>query len=160
MPAQIKNKKSVYLDTSVISYLVDERVVMKSFTEITSLWWKTQQIHYAVLISPDVIAELQKGNYPNKSKALEYALSIELIERKKEIIDIASVYIANLLMPKDLLGDAMHLAYSSYYKIDFLLTWNCKHLANANKKEHIRILNSRLNLFVPEIITPMELFID
>ena len=63
-------------------------------------------------------------------------------------------------MPKDEMGDALHLAYASFYKIDFLLTWNCNHLANANKKQHIRILNNRLNLFVPEIITPLELFTE
>ena len=57
-------------------------------------------------------------------------------------------------------GDAMHLSIASYYKIDYLLTWNCNHLANANKKQHIRILNTKLNLSVPEIITPLELFIE
>ncbi|MGR3218700.1 MAG: type II toxin-antitoxin system VapC family toxin, partial [Candidatus Anammoxibacter sp.] len=55
-------------------------------------------------------------------------------------------------------GDAVHLAFASYFKIDFLLTWNCNHLANANKKQHIRILNTKLNLNIPEIITPLELF--
>jgi len=53
-----------------------------------------------------------------------------------------------------------HLAYASYYKIDFLLTWNCNHLANANKNQHIRIINTRLNLPTPEIITPFELFTE
>lgn len=160
MSDKTKNKKAVYLDASVISYLVDERTKMKSFTEITLQWWNTQRKHYTTFVSPDVIAELERGNYPNKTKALEYGLAIKMLERKKEIVDIASIYIEQFLMPNDLLGDAMHLAYTSYNKIDFLLTWNCKHLANANKKEHIRILNTRLNLFVPEIITPMELFID
>ena len=61
-------------------------------------------------------------------------------------------------MPKDFEGDAMHLAFASYFKIDFLLTWNCNHLANANKKQHIRMLNTKLNLNIPEIITPLELF--
>jgi hypothetical protein len=55
-------------------------------------------------------------------------------------------------------GDAVHLAYASYYKMDFLLTWNCSHLANANKKDHIRRINAMLNLPTPEIITPLELF--
>jgi hypothetical protein len=154
-----KNLKSVYLDATIISYLVDKRQELKTFTEITNDWWKTQRKHYAIFISPDVIAELEKGNYPNKSKAMEHALGIEMLKRKNEILDIASIYTTRFLMPKDLYGDAMHLAYTSYYKIDFLLTWNCKHLANANKKEHIRILNTKLDLFVPEIITPMELFI-
>src|SRR3990170_7571508 len=136
-----KNKKSVYVETFVISYLVDERIKIRSFIEITTRWWNTQRKYYMTFISPEVIAELQKGNYPNKTKAIEHALTIQLVERKKEIIDIASIYMKNFLMPKELIGDAMHLAYASYFKIDFLLTWNCTHLANANKKEHIRILN-------------------
>ncbi len=61
-------------------------------------------------------------------------------------------------MPLKLEGDAFHLAYASVYKIDFLLTWNCNHLANANKKQHIRVINTKLGLSTPEIITPLELF--
>ena len=64
----------------------------------------------------------------------------------------------NYLMPLVLRGDALHLAYASFHKIDFLLTWNCNHLANANKRRHIRIINAGLNLATPEIITPLELF--
>ena len=63
-------------------------------------------------------------------------------------------------MPDDILGDAVHLAYASYYKIDYLLTWNCNHLANANKKQHIKIINTKLDLFTPELITPLELFTE
>jgi hypothetical protein len=63
-------------------------------------------------------------------------------------------------MPRSLTGDAVHLAYASYYKLDFLLTWNCNHLANANKKQHIRIINARMNLPTPEIITALELFTE
>ena len=61
-------------------------------------------------------------------------------------------------MPKIFQGDAIHLAYASFYKIDFLLTWNCNHLANANKRQHIKIINKQLDLWTPEIITPLELF--
>jgi hypothetical protein len=61
-------------------------------------------------------------------------------------------------MPCALKGDALHLAYASFYKIDFLLTWNCNHLANANKRQYIRVINARLNLPTPEIVTPLELF--
>jgi len=50
------------------------------------------------------------------------------------------------------------LAYASFYKIDFLLTWNCNHQANASKRQHIRVINARLNLPTPEIVTPLELF--
>jgi hypothetical protein len=78
----------------------------------------------------------------------------------ERIVDIAQVYLDNFLMPRVLAGDTLHLAYVSFWKIDFLLTWNCNHLANANKKQHIRIINTRLNLLTPEIITPLELFTE
>ncbi len=55
------------------------------------------------------------------------------------------------------ISDATHLAYASYYGIDYLLTWNCNHLANARKKKHITIINGRLGLSTPEIVTPLNL---
>jgi len=61
-------------------------------------------------------------------------------------------------MPREQEGDAAHLAYASYHGIDYLLTWNCKHLANANKFEHIRMVNTKLGLLTPKIVTPMQLF--
>lgn len=71
---------------------------------------------------------------------------------------IADFYIANYVMPKSLIGDAIHLAYASFYDIQYLLTWNCNHLANANKRKHIQVINGQLGLSTPQIITPLELF--
>ena len=51
----------------------------------------------------------------------------------------------------------MHLAVASYHRCDFLLTWKCQHLANANKFDHIRRVNTLLGLFVPALVTPLEL---
>ena len=60
-------------------------------------------------------------------------------------------------MPQDVLGDALHLAVASYHKCDFLVTWNSRHLANANKFGHIRRVNTLLGLYVPLLVTPLEL---
>ena len=60
-------------------------------------------------------------------------------------------------MPADPAGDALHLAIASYHKYDFLVTWNCRHLANANKFGHLRRINTLLGLFVPALVTPLEL---
>ena len=57
-------------------------------------------------------------------------------------------------MPADPTGDALHLASASFHKCDFLVTWNCQHLANANKFGHIRRVNTLLGLFVPALVTP------
>jgi hypothetical protein len=71
-----------------------------------------------------------------------------------DIQNITETYMKEFIMPLDAGGDAAHLAMASFYEIDYLLTWNCKHLANIKKKRHIEIINKRLNLFVPELITP------
>ena len=62
-------------------------------------------------------------------------------------------------MPAGPGGDALHLAVASFCKCDFLLTWNCIHLANANKFGHIRRVNGMLGLYVPAIVTPPQLFV-
>jgi hypothetical protein len=60
-------------------------------------------------------------------------------------------------MPNNPVGDALHLALASFHKFDYLLTWNCEHLANANKFAHIRRINMLLDLHVPTLATPLEL---
>ena len=80
-----------------------------------------------------------------------------LMIAKPEINEIVASYLKNKLMPNEPTGDALHLALASYHKCDFLLTWNCKHLANANKFQHIKRINALLGLFVPNLVTPLEL---
>ncbi len=106
------------------------------------------------------LQKLSQGDYPKKDKILKFISDIEVLQFDDEIIEVAQVYLKNYVMPQKLAGDAIHLAYASTSKIDFLLTWNCNHLANANKRQRIRIINARLGLFVPEIVTPLELFTE
>ncbi len=73
---------------------------------------------------------------------------------------ILETYIRHSLMPADPTGDALHLALASYHECDFLLTWNCQHLANANKFQHIRLVNGMLGLRVPSLVTPLELLAE
>jgi hypothetical protein len=82
---------------------------------------------------------------------------LELVEIVVEIEEIVEAYIRHKVMPNDPVGDAMHLALASFHKCDFLLTWNCRHLANANKFGHIRRVNTLLGLYVPVLVTPLEL---
>lgn len=83
--------------------------------------------------------------------------SLELIPIIEEIEEIVSVYVSHSLMPKDALGDALHLALASYYGCDYLLTWNCRQLANANKYRHMRRINAMLDLVTPIMVTPLQL---
>jgi hypothetical protein len=150
--------KSVYIDTTIPSFLFDNREDIKFMIKTTKEWWMKEHQKYKIFISSETIKELSIGEYPNKEEIIRFSLEIDVLPESEEIQQIVESYLLNNIMPKKGIGDAFLLAYTSYYKIDYLLTWNCKHLANANKKQHIRIVNNRLGLFVPEIITPLELF--
>ncbi len=79
------------------------------------------------------------------------------LEVAPAVAEIVEAYVRHRLMPAGLTGDSLHLALASYHKCEFLVTWNCRHLANANKFGHIRRVNNLLGLYVPVLATPLEL---
>ncbi|MGZ8218246.1 type II toxin-antitoxin system VapC family toxin [Methylomagnum sp.] len=151
-------KEKVYLDSTIPSYYFDERESLKTFTEITRKWWVEMAGFYDLYVSEAILQELKNGDYPNKNKIISLISTLPMLPPVSDIEQIVEFYIANYVMPKSLVGDALHLAYASYFDIQYLLAWNCNHLANANKKRHIRVINGRLGLSTPEIVTPLELF--
>ena len=152
-------KSVVYIETTIPSFYQEVRTEpeMIARRNWTREWWNNQREHYQLVTSIAVIEELERGDYPNKEKILNLVADISLLSINTEIHDIVETYIKRKLMPADILGDALHLATASFHGCDFLLTWNCKHLANANKFSHIRRLNTLLGLYVPALITPVEL---
>ena len=150
-------KKKVYLDTTIPSYYYDNRKETAFLIKTTRNWFRTEMAKYEIYVSEATIVEAETGDYPNKGKILSVLKKWKVLPYERALKEIVEVYLNNHLMPKEYGGDALHLAYASYYKMDFLLTWNCKHLANANKKKHIRVMNTKLGLYVPEITTPLEL---
>ena len=151
--------KTVYIETSIPSFYHETRQgpEMVARRHWTRHWWNQCASRYELLTSEGVVAELQEGEYETQTDAVDLVADLPQLEVVDDIADIIDVYLANHLMPKERLGDALHLALASFHKCDFLLTWNCSHIANANKFEHIRIINTRLGLFVPALVTPMEL---
>jgi predicted nucleic acid-binding protein len=123
----------------------------------THQWWNEHREDYLLVTSTAVFDELMRGTKPHKQDALELALSLPAMEPTNEIEEIMQVYFKHHLMPRDPFGDALHLALASFHKSDYLLTWNCQNLANANKATHIRRINTLLGLHVPLLTTPLEL---
>ena len=90
------------------------------------------------------------ANLPERStERLALVRELPLLPVDSAVAQIAQAYVIHKVMPADPAGDALHLALASYHKCDFLVTWNCQHLANANKFGHIRRVNTMLGLFVP-----------
>ncbi|NJN88047.1 MAG: type II toxin-antitoxin system VapC family toxin [Leptolyngbyaceae cyanobacterium SL_7_1] len=152
-------KPKVYIETSIPSFYYESRSTpdMVARREWTRKWWSNARETYLLVTSLAVLDELNRGSFPGKAEAVEMISSLLFVSIESAIIEIVNVYIQQHLMPNDPIGDALHLALASYHKCDFLLTWNCRHLANANKFGHIRRVNAMLGLYIPMLVTPLEL---
>ena len=152
-------KPLVYLETTIFSFYHDERESheVKSMRAWTRDWWDNYRSGYDLVTSVAVLAELSRGSLPHRHSAQAMAAALPALPFTPEASHIVAAYIAAKVMPADPLGDALHLALASLRCCDYLLTWNCQHIANASKFDHIHSVNSRLGIFVPKLITPLEL---
>lgn len=150
-------KESVYLDSTIPSFYFDEREAFAGWIETTKTWWNEESGYFECFISDAVIEELRTGEFPRQNEIIEFIKPLSVLPNLPEIEEIAAYYVANFVMPQSLIGDALHLAHASYYDVQYLLTWNCKHLANARKIRHIVTINDRLGISTPQITTPLTL---
>ena len=130
--------EKVYVETSVIGAYFDERTDIVSAAQKywTRIWWDELRNRYEAVVSRAVVDELKHRDFPHSQQALDLIENIPEVPIEDEIRQIVKIYIRNQVMPKNPLGDALHLALASYHKCDYLLTWNCKHIANPNKSKH------------------------
>ncbi len=110
-------KQSVYLDSTIPSYLFDERESIKTYIEITRKWWEEERGNFALWISDESIIELSQGEYPNKDKLMACVAAIQVLPPDEHVFEVAQVYLDNYLMPRSLTGDAIHLA-ATYLRRD------------------------------------------
>ena len=148
-----------YVETTIPSFFHEVRTApdVVARREWTRRWWATAHERYELVTSPAVLDEVGGGDPSRVAERLALVGHLPLLAIDSSIAEIVETYIRHRVMPADPGGDALHLALASYHKCDFLVTWNCLHLANANKFGHIRRVNAMLGLFVPALVTPLEL---
>ncbi len=148
-----------YIETTIPSFYHEVRTEpdMIARRDWTRRWFDAVVKSDRVVTSAAVLSVLENGDFPGRELALKLLDDLELLAIDFAVAEIVDAYTKHTLMPQDPFGDALHLALASYHRCDFLVTWNCQHLANARKFGHIRRLNGILGLFVPELVTPMEL---
>jgi hypothetical protein len=151
-----------YIETSIPSFYhtTREGPAAVARRDWTRHWWAVARERYSLVTSDPVLDELRKGDYPSQEAAVALIQELPRLEMAPPIAEIVEAYVRHRLMPEDPAGDALHLAVASYHKCEFLVTWNCRHLANANKFGHIRRVNNLLGLYVPVLATPLELLGD
>ena len=142
----------------------DLPVAHKSMPEMIARQNWTQRWLDAALAGTDelvsslaVQAELEVGEYPRQAEMLALLAKLPLLDLNESVAEAVDAYISRQVMPNNPAGDALHLAAASFHRCDFLVTWNCRHIANANKFGHIRRVNGILGLGNPALVTPLEL---
>ena len=125
----------MYVDTTIFSFYHDERTspAVVAMRQWTREWWNLHRHRYELVTSTAVLDELEKGSLVHRDRARAMAMELPAISVAPDIGEIVEVYIQRKVMPADPVGDALHLALASVHKADYLVTWNCRHLANANK---------------------------
>ena len=149
----------IYVETTIPSFYFETRtnpeVLIRG--QWTREWWDSPTAGQRLVTSFIVIQELEEIPGIKKNDALDLVRPLRLLEYTEDVADIVRVYLEHRLMPREVMGDADHLALASYHKCDMLVTWNCRHLANANKLGHVRRVNALLGLETPLLVTPLEL---
>jgi hypothetical protein len=153
-------KQKVYIETSVISYLTSKPsrdIIIAGHQRITQDWWKNSKNKYELFISQFVIDEVGKGDKSAAIKRLSIAEKIPMLKFVEEVKYLAFRYLELLEIPEKSINDAFLLAIAVWNEIDFLLSWNCKHISNAHVSYKVNKYNKENSLFVPILCTPFEL---
>jgi hypothetical protein len=153
-------KPRVYVETTIPNFYHEARTEPEIVLQraVTRRWWADAFERYDLITSSTVFMELAAGTSERAARKLDLLQGIPSVIPNADVAEITYIYLRNKVMPaRPTSADATHLALASYHRCDFLVTWNCRHLANPNKAAHILRINSRLGLHVPRLVTPQDL---
>ena len=126
--------KTVYLETTIVSYLTarpSRDLVNAARQELTWEWWEKRRHDFELFASGIVVLEASAGDPQAAGRRLALLEEVSLLETTEKAVELASELAQRCSLPENASDDALHLATAAVHGMDFLLTWNCKHLANA-----------------------------
>ncbi len=156
-----EEKESVYLETTVISYytskLREDDIIVSAHQKITRQWWSIAIRRYNIFISDTVIDEVSSGDPDAAKRRLDEIKDFPRLEFNEDVEKLAQIYVDRLNIPEKSNLDAVHLAIACMNNIDYIVTWNCRHLANGEIIKKLIKINESLGVHMPIICTPEEL---
>jgi hypothetical protein len=153
-------KPRVYVETSVISYLVarpSRDLIIAAHQEVTREWWQNQRGAFELFCSDAVLSEAAMGDPEAASQRLEVLAQMQLVEIPPQALDLANALVVATALPAKAQVDALHIAIAAYEKMDFVLTWNFKHIANAQSAVKVREVCASFGQRCPVLCSPLEL---
>ena len=153
-------KPSVYIETTIIGYLssrLSRDLITAAHQQITQDWWENHRSQFVLYVSELVIQEAGSGNPNQAQKRLDSIQDIPLLAFTEECKNLARELLDRHAVPQDAGEDALHIAVSTVHGTDYLLTWNCAHIANARMRDAIGTVCRDCGYEPPVICTPEEL---
>jgi predicted nucleic acid-binding protein len=153
-------KPRIYLETSVISYLMarpSRDLVTAANQQITREWWEDRRREFELYISQPVIQESSAGDPEAAKRRLNVLEDYSQLDVTEEAMTLAQELIKQVPLPEKAELDALHIAIATVHGMDYLLTWNCTHIANAALRHHIETICYMMGYEPPIICTPQEL---
>jgi hypothetical protein len=150
----------VYIETTFVSYLTaqpNRDVVIAGHQQVTHEWWDTRRQNYELCVSQLVLDEAGAGDAEAAHERLAVLQPMLVLETTAEAIGLAKGLLQAGALPAKAADDALHIAVAATKLVPFLLTWNCRHLANAVMRPLIEAVCSAKGFKAPIICTPEEL---
>lgn len=153
-------KPKIYLETTIISYLAarpSRDLVVAAHQQITQEWWQTRRAEFDLFVSQIVVQESSAGDKDAAELRLAILEGIPVLEQSEEATALAQELVNQMALPEKAVVDALQIAIAVVSGMDYLLTWNCTHIANATLRNRIESV-CRSNGYEPPVIcTPEEL---
>lgn len=150
----------VYIETTVVSYLTarpTQSALQEARRQLTKQWWAKRRQWFAATVSPLVYAEAARGDAAAAMARLEAIRDLPMLSLDHRAQVLARALIAPGAIPAKATDDAAHIAICAVNSIPYLLTWNFKHIANAEIRLKLDYLCSVNGYKLPIICTPEEL---
>jgi hypothetical protein len=153
-------KPRVYIETTIVSYLTarpTHDLIMAAHQSLTRDWWDTRRAQFDLFCSQLVVNECAAGDKSAAQRRLEALAGIDLLEPTEAALAFAGRLLSSGTIPAKASVDAAHIALATVHGMDYLLTWNCTHIANAEVRPLIFKIARSNGYKVPELCTPEEL---
>ena len=153
-------KPRVYVETSVVSYLTarpSRDLVIAAHQEVTREWWQNQRSGFELFYSEAVRNEASVGDGQAAALRLAVLDDMQSLEIPLQALDLAKALVLATALPAKAQDDALHIAIAAFEKMDFVLTWNFKHIANAQSAVKVRQVCESFGQPCPVLCSPLEL---
>jgi len=153
-------KSRLYLETIIPSYLVARRsrdLRLAADQETTEEWWESRRQDFELFISQTVVREVSRGDANFAAARLDHLRGLPLLPRTATASALIAHLLADGIIPPAAEDDAVHIGLAAAHGMEYLLTWNCRHINNHHLRTRIERACGAFGLACPDICTPAEL---